>query len=96
MVKNLSDQCWSIREDAAMALAAMGASSSLQTSILPVLLAHLRSSLMQAEKNPAQSREEAQRLMNDPKVHTGAELVGCCGGGLKSHTGPCHKGAHRR
>ena len=96
LMDNLFDQCWSIREDAAMALASMAGSSSLQSSILPVLLAQLRSSLMQAEKSPTQSREEAQRLMNDPKAHTGHELVGCCGGSTKSHTGPCHKASHRR
>jgi hypothetical protein len=90
--KNLGDQCWSIREDSAVALGRVA--KGLRDVMVPMLVARLRATIKEARKQPVKSQEEYARQVNDVAAHTGKAIFGCCGG--KDTSSPCEQHRYRR
>ena len=73
--EQLTDQIWSVREDAAVALG--DAIEAYGTSMFEKVLEVLKRDLPSAKKQPAMSCEEYKRRQNDIESHTNSQLYSC-------------------
>lgn len=74
-VEQLTDQIWSVREDAAVALA--NAVEAYGDEMLDFLFAILKEKLPSARQQPTMSREEYLNKQNDIASHTDSQLYSC-------------------
>jgi hypothetical protein len=68
----LTDQIWSVREDAAVALG--DAITAYGPEMLEKVLAIVRKSIPAAKDQPSMTREEFKKLQNDAAAHTGNQF----------------------
>lgn len=73
--EQVTDQIWSVREDAAVALG--DAITAYGPEMFEQVLALIRKKLPAAKDQPPMSREEYKRLQNDALAHTGNQLYSC-------------------
>ncbi len=92
-MEQLTDQIWSVREDAAIALA--DSIRAYGNEVLEKLVPKLRELIPSARNQPPQTREEMLARHNDPEAHTGSQLYSCgslapkLGRGSARKSGPC-------
>lgn len=73
--EQLTDQIWSVRQDAAVALG--DAIEAYGGSMFDKVMEILNRDLSSAKKQPAMSREEYKRRQNDIAAHTDSQLYSC-------------------
>lgn len=73
--EQLTDQIWSVREDAAVALG--DAVEAYGASMFDQVLAVVKESLPGAKNQPAMTQEEYKRRQNDIESHTNSQLYSC-------------------
>ena len=73
--EQLTDQIWSVREDAAVALG--DAVEAYGDSLFGKVIEVLKKDVPSAKKQPAMTREEYKRRQNDIDSHTNSQLYSC-------------------
>jgi len=73
--EQITDQIWSVREDAAFALG--DAIEAYGQTLLEKAMQILKKDLSSAKSEPAMSREEYKRRQNDIDSHTNSQLYSC-------------------